>query len=89
MFVYNIETDACREVTMTPNAGWGGEGSIGCDIGYGYLHRIPTSMDRSKPVPVMNQGVPEVSYLTIIPYFAFRYSLVVQLETLGGESDAH
>ena len=26
---------------LTPNTEWGGEGSLGCGIGYGYLHRIP------------------------------------------------
>lgn len=41
LYVYNTETDHCREVTITPNGAWGGEGSIGCGIGYGYLHRIP------------------------------------------------
>ncbi|XP_062553461.1 Golgi reassembly-stacking protein 2 [Armigeres subalbatus] len=41
MYVYNIDKDACREVTITPNNKWGGEGSLGCGIGYGYLHRIP------------------------------------------------
>ena len=25
-----------------PNSTWGGEGSMGCGIGYGYLHRIPS-----------------------------------------------
>ena len=28
-------------MTITPNGAWGGEGSLGCGIGYGYLHRIP------------------------------------------------
>ncbi|KAK2497902.1 hypothetical protein MC885_006119 [Smutsia gigantea] len=42
LMVYNSESDCCREVTVTPNAAWGGEGSLGCGIGYGYLHRIPT-----------------------------------------------
>ncbi|KAM4821671.1 Golgi reassembly-stacking protein 1 isoform 2-T2 [Thomomys bottae] len=42
LMVYNSESDACRELTVTPNAAWGGEGSLGCGIGYGYLHRIPT-----------------------------------------------
>jgi len=42
LYVYNIETDSCREVTITPNSSWGGDGLIGCGIGYGYLHRIPT-----------------------------------------------
>ncbi|XP_045150996.1 Golgi reassembly-stacking protein 1 isoform X2 [Echinops telfairi] len=41
LMVYNSELDFCREVTVTPNAAWGGEGSLGCGIGYGYLHRIP------------------------------------------------
>lgn len=35
--VFNI----LREVVITPNSAWGGEGSLGCGIGYGYLHRIP------------------------------------------------
>lgn len=47
LFVYNVETDAVREITLTPNTGWGGEGSLGCDIGYGYLHRIPAYADRT------------------------------------------
>ena len=41
LYVYSTVTDACREVTVTPNSNWGGEGLLGCDIGYGYLHRIP------------------------------------------------
>lgn len=28
-------------MTITPNSRWGGEGMVGCGIGYGYLHRIP------------------------------------------------
>ncbi|XP_028249099.1 Golgi reassembly-stacking protein 2 [Parambassis ranga] len=42
LYVYNTDTDNCREVVITPNSDWGGEGSLGCGIGYGYLHRIPT-----------------------------------------------
>ncbi|KAL4623472.1 Golgi reassembly-stacking protein 1 isoform X2 [Arapaima gigas] len=41
LLVYNTETDCCRDVVVTPNGAWGGEGSLGCGIGYGYLHRIP------------------------------------------------
>lgn len=26
LFVYNVDTDSCREVTVTPNSNWGGEG---------------------------------------------------------------
>lgn len=47
LYVYNFEEDSCREVTITPNSHWGGEGLVGCGIGYGYLHRIPV---RGKPV---------------------------------------
>lgn len=51
LYVYNTETDHCREVTITPNGAWGGEGSLGCGIGYGYLHRIPTGEDYVAPPP--------------------------------------
>jgi hypothetical protein len=47
LYVYNTEQDACREVTITPNSAWGGEGSLGCGIGYGYLHRIPVHLSET------------------------------------------
>ncbi|TRY63895.1 hypothetical protein TCAL_07264 [Tigriopus californicus] len=54
LYVYNTETDHCREVNITPNGAWGGEGSIGCGIGYGYLHRIPL-----ENLPPPSQSVPQ------------------------------
>ncbi|XP_077410698.1 Golgi reassembly-stacking protein 1-like isoform X2 [Vanacampus margaritifer] len=42
LLVYNTQSERCREVVVIPNGAWGGEGSLGCGIGYGYLHRIPT-----------------------------------------------
>ncbi|XP_061522465.1 Golgi reassembly-stacking protein 1-like [Phycodurus eques] len=42
LLVYNTKSERCREVVVMPNGAWGGEGSLGCGIGYGYLHRIPT-----------------------------------------------
>uniref|UniRef100_A0A3B5BH96 Golgi reassembly-stacking protein 1-like n=1 Tax=Stegastes partitus TaxID=144197 RepID=A0A3B5BH96_9TELE len=45
LLVYNTQTDVCREVVVTPNGAWGGEGSLGCGIGYGYLHRIPANLE--------------------------------------------
>ncbi|XP_022669116.1 Golgi reassembly-stacking protein 2-like isoform X2 [Varroa jacobsoni] len=45
LYVYNSDTDACREVVITPQRGWGGDGSLGCGIGYGLLHRIPIRDD--------------------------------------------
>uniref|UniRef100_A0A2P2I2L7 Golgi reassembly-stacking protein 2-like n=1 Tax=Hirondellea gigas TaxID=1518452 RepID=A0A2P2I2L7_9CRUS len=44
LYVYNVTSDQCREVTVTPDSHWGGEGSLGCGIGYGYLHRIPNQL---------------------------------------------
>ncbi|XP_052452354.1 Golgi reassembly-stacking protein 1b [Carassius gibelio] len=41
LLVYNTQSDRCREVLITPNRAWGGEGSLGCGVGFGYLHRIP------------------------------------------------
>ncbi|OQV19098.1 Golgi reassembly-stacking protein 2 [Hypsibius exemplaris] len=46
LYVYNTDTDSCREVTIVPNRNWGGEGSLGCDIGFGYLHRIPYHLSK-------------------------------------------
>ena len=41
LYVYNSNMNSCREVVITPNNAWGGDGSLGCSLGYGYLHRIP------------------------------------------------
>lgn len=43
LYVYNVSSDSCREIRLCPNSKWGGTGLLGCDIGYGYLHRIPTN----------------------------------------------
>ena len=50
------------QVTITPNGAWGGEGSLGCGIGYGYLHRIPIEEIPHQPtVPQMHDAMPEMS----------------------------
>lgn len=72
LYVYNTESDSCREVTITPNNQWGGEGSLGCGIGFGYLHRIPkrqfpsninatTSVTAPEPTTKTVDGFSEVS----------------------------
>ncbi|OZJ05224.1 hypothetical protein BZG36_02451 [Bifiguratus adelaidae] len=43
LYMYNSDWGTCREVIIIPNHEWGGVGSLGCDIGYGLLHRIPRS----------------------------------------------
>jgi len=67
LFVYNSDVDTSREVVLTPNSVWGGEGSLGCGIGYGYLHRIPTSTDQ-KNVDVSHQHLlPPASSVPVAP----------------------
>ncbi|NXF78934.1 GORS1 protein, partial [Sclerurus mexicanus] len=61
LMVYNTEADSIREVVVTPNGAWGGEGSLGCGIGYGYLHRIPTQSVTSKKKPESQPSSPSPS----------------------------
>ncbi|XP_029929677.1 Golgi reassembly-stacking protein 2-like [Myripristis murdjan] len=79
LYVYNTDTDNCREVVITPNSAWGGEGSLGCGIGYGYLHRIPTrpfeegkkisfpGNTSSEPVSPLKDGFTEVQLSAVTP----------------------
>lgn len=48
LYVYNNEYDVTREVTIHPSREWGGEGALGCVLGYGALHRLPAPL--SEPV---------------------------------------
>ncbi|XP_054246169.1 Golgi reassembly-stacking protein 1 [Indicator indicator] len=79
LMVYNTEADSIREVVVTPNGAWGGEGSLGCGIGYGYLHRIPTQAITSKkkpeskppsPLPEAGTPVPSTNGYTETPLLA-------------------
>lgn len=79
LYVYNTDTDNCREVVITPNSAWGGEGSLGCGIGYGYLHRIPTrpfeegkkiifpGNSCSEPISPLKDGFTEVQLSAVTP----------------------
>ena len=40
LFVYNSVQRAVRKVPISINANWGGEGSLGCDIADGYMHKM-------------------------------------------------
>ncbi|PHH87791.1 hypothetical protein CDD83_8391 [Cordyceps sp. RAO-2017] len=48
LYVYNNEYNVTREITIQPSRGWGGEGALGCVLGYGALHRLPAPL--SEPV---------------------------------------
>ncbi|BHF77457.1 Golgi reassembly-stacking protein 1 [Sparganum proliferum] len=50
LYVYNTESDSCRDVTIIPNLSWGGEGMLGCEIGFGLLHRIPSPPEEANGV---------------------------------------
>ncbi|NXA75790.1 GORS1 protein, partial [Thryothorus ludovicianus] len=67
LMVYNTEADSIREVVVTPNGAWGGEGSLGCGIGYGYLHRIPTQSVTSKKKPESKSPSPSPEAGTPVP----------------------
>ncbi|KAK4685800.1 hypothetical protein P7C73_g4345, partial [Tremellales sp. Uapishka_1] len=41
LYVYSADLDNLREVVIIPNRQWGGEGLLGCGVGFGLLHRIP------------------------------------------------
>ncbi|XP_024080740.1 Golgi reassembly-stacking protein 2 [Cimex lectularius] len=64
LYVYNITQDTCREVNITPNSNWPGEGSLGCGIGYGYLHRIPVMNFQPELKPLLPNPVEEVPILS-------------------------
>ncbi|XP_010078834.1 PREDICTED: Golgi reassembly-stacking protein 1 [Pterocles gutturalis] len=67
LMVYNTEADSIREVVVTPNGAWGGEGSLGCGIGYGYLHRIPTQSIASNKKPESKPPSPLPEAATPVP----------------------
>lgn len=46
LYLYNVRTEAVREVMITPDTNWGGEGCLGCGVGAGYLHQLPQRRDR-------------------------------------------
>lgn len=48
LYIYNNEYDVTREITIHPSRDWGGEGALGCVLGFGALHRLPAPL--SEPV---------------------------------------
>jgi hypothetical protein len=51
LYVYNNEYDVAREVTIQPSREWGGEGALGCVLGYGALHRLPAPLNEPVSAP--------------------------------------
>lgn len=51
LYVYNNEYNVTREVTIQPSRDWGGEGALGCVLGYGALHRLPAPLHEPVSAP--------------------------------------
>ncbi|KAI8610338.1 GRASP55/65 PDZ-like domain-containing protein [Chytriomyces sp. MP71] len=47
LVVFSTVLNCLRMVKLEPRFDWGGPGCMGCDIGYGPMHRIPTPSPRS------------------------------------------
>ncbi|KAF2665126.1 hypothetical protein BT63DRAFT_434568 [Microthyrium microscopicum] len=45
LFVYNHEYNVTRPVELSPSRHWGGQGALGCTLGFGALHRIPAPLE--------------------------------------------
>ena len=51
LFVYNHEYSVTRLVTLTPSRSWGGEGALGCVLGFGHLHQLPLPLTEPPAAP--------------------------------------
>ncbi|KAK8124755.1 uncharacterized protein PG998_000514 [Apiospora kogelbergensis] len=51
LWVYNNEYNVTREVSIVPSRDWGGQGALGCVLGYGALHRLPAPLDEPVNAP--------------------------------------
>ena len=51
LYVYNQEFNVTRLVTIEPSRSWGGQGALGCTLGYGALHRIPAPLEEPPQGP--------------------------------------
>ena len=51
LYVYNHEYSVTRLVTITPSRSWGGNGALGCVLGFGALHRLPLPLTEPPVAP--------------------------------------
>lgn len=61
LYVYNYDSDCVRPARVILNSGsiWGGRGILGCDVGYGLLHRVPEVVGKFQTNKSVNQVLPE------------------------------
>ena len=51
LYVYNHEYAVTRLVTITPSRNWGGNGALGCVLGFGALHHLPPPLTEPPVAP--------------------------------------
>ncbi|KAI9770993.1 MAG: hypothetical protein M1840_002697 [Geoglossum simile] len=51
LYVYNHEYNVTRPLTINPTRHWGGEGALGCVLGFGALHRLPAPLQEPPQAP--------------------------------------
>lgn len=51
-YVYNVDTDEVRIVTVLPTRDWGNQGLLGASVAFGYLHRLPARCRSTNGVSV-------------------------------------
>ncbi|CCD45467.1 putative golgi reassembly stacking protein [Botrytis cinerea BcDW1] len=78
LYIYNNEYNVTREVTIHPSRDWGGDGALGCTLGYGALHRLPAPLSE----PVAGPGE------TLFEGESARFSNEEPRENMGSESNA-
>ena len=69
--MYNSAHDIVRTLTIVPDRAWGGEGALGFNIGFGYLHRLPAVASKDvvfdSEVPAQLQTAFELSQPEVKP----------------------
>lgn len=78
LYVYNNEYNVTREITIHPSRDWGGDGALGCTLGYGALHRLPAPLSE----PVVGPGE------TLFEGESARFSNEEPRENMGSEGAA-
>lgn len=70
LYIYNNEFDVTREITINPSRDWGGEGALGCVLGFGALHRLPAPLN--EPIDEPGQTLFETENFNLSDNKAFQ-----------------
>lgn len=83
LFIYNCNDDSTRQVTIVPNKIWGGQGSLGCGVGFGALHRLPAPITKRSADNVQE----DIQSSNLLVPADTQYDLHVQEKAIPGEGD--